>query len=280
MSDPAAVLNSAALATSFAGGSEDASAVKACCAAAYGADVIRLLLGDSYHPGGVLLTRRLADALALRPGERVLDVAAGIGTTAVVLAAERQVEVVGIDLGLSQVAAAQERASRAGVTGRVRFEVGDAERLPVGDGAFDAVVCECAFCTFPDKLTAARELARVLRPGGRVGLTDVWLDPSRLDPELSGLAGRVACLADARPVEELVAILEGAGLEAELVERHDDALAEMIEQVETRLRALRLVDPPALRTFNLRRGIELVRRAAEVVGRGAGGYVLVVARKR
>lgn len=45
--------------------------VKACCAAAYSSDAVALLLGDSYHPGGTTLTRRLADALALSPGERV-----------------------------------------------------------------------------------------------------------------------------------------------------------------------------------------------------------------
>ncbi|HKA05325.1 MAG TPA: hypothetical protein VKD67_13390, partial [Acidimicrobiales bacterium] len=64
----------------------DAEAVKACCAAAYSLDVVALLLGDSYHPGGRTLTRRLADAMDLRPGDRVLDVAAGIGTTALLLA--------------------------------------------------------------------------------------------------------------------------------------------------------------------------------------------------
>ena len=57
-------------------------------------------------------------------------------------------------------------------SGKVRF-LGDAERLPLPDNTFDALVCECAFCTFPDKATAAAEFARVLRPGGRVGITDV-----------------------------------------------------------------------------------------------------------
>ena len=63
----------------------------------------------------------------------------------------------------------------------------NASRSPTA--SFDAVVCECAFCTFPDKPTAAAEFARVLRPGGRVGITDVTLDPARLDDELRTLAG-------------------------------------------------------------------------------------------
>lgn len=262
-----------------AGDDTDPETVKACCAAAYGVDLVGLFLGESYHPGGTALTRRLADALSLRPGERVLDVACGIGTTALLLAGERDLDVVGVDLGESQVTRARDRAEADGLGRRVRFEVGDAERLPVDDGEFDAAVCECAFCTFPDKATAAAELARAIRPGGRVGITDVWLDPDRLDPELAGLAGRIACLADARPIAEVCATLTTAGLTVDHVERHDDALVATIEQVETRLRALRLVDLPMLRPFDLRRGIELARRAADVVTRGDAGYMLVVATK-
>jgi len=262
-----------------AGSTGDPDAVKSCCAAVYGIDLVTLFLGESYHPGGADLTRRLADALSLHPGERVLDVAAGIGTTALLLAAERDIDILGVDLGASQIARARDRADAAGLADRARFEVGDAERLPVDDRAFDAAICECAFCTFPDKATAATEIARVLRPGGRVGITDVWLDPDRLDPELAGLAGRVACLADARPIDETRATLETAGLRVDHVERHDPALLATIEQVETRLRALRLLDLPILRAFDLRRGIELTRRVADVVTRGDAGYMLLVATK-
>jgi hypothetical protein len=56
--------------------------LKACCAAAYGSDIVALLLGDSYHPGGRALTHRLADGLGLRAGADVLDVAGGAGATA------------------------------------------------------------------------------------------------------------------------------------------------------------------------------------------------------
>jgi arsenite methyltransferase len=257
----------------------DAATVKSCCAAVYGVDLVTVFLGESYHPGGTDLTRRLADALHLEPGDRVLDVASGLGTTALLLAAEHHVDVVGIDLGDAQVTKARSRAAAAGLDGRARFEVGDAEQLPVDDASFDAAVCECAFCTFPDKPTAARELARVLRPGARIGIIDVWLEPGRLEPDLAGLAGRIACLADARPIPELRGLLEAAGLRVEHVERHDDALLETIERVEARLRALRMLDVAILRPFNLRNGINLARRAADVVRRGDAGYLLLVATK-
>jgi arsenite methyltransferase len=260
------------------GDADDPATVKACCATAYGLDLVGLFLGESYHPGGVELTRHLADTMGLHAGQRVLDVAAGIGTTAVLLADEYDVEVVGVDLGDSQVAKARARTRRhGGLGGRARFQVADAEQLPLDDASVDAVVCECAFCTFPSKDRAAAELARVLRPGGRLGITDVWLDPEQLDADLRGLAGRVACLADARPVAETTATLERAGLTVTHVERHDGALVDTIEQVETRLRALRLADLPLLRGLDLRRGIDLARRAVAIVERGHAGYMLLVA---
>ena len=165
----------------------EAAQTKACCAAAYEHDAVRLILGDCYHPGGLGLTRRLADQLELRAGQRVLDVASGPGSTALLLAREYDVVVDGVDLGERSVAAARQAANDAGLSERVRFHIGDAEWLPFDDATFDAVVCECAFCTFPHKAVAAREFARVLRPGGRLGITDVTLAPGGLPEELAGL---------------------------------------------------------------------------------------------
>ena len=247
----------------------------------YGVDLATFFLGESYHPGGKDLTRRLAEALALQPGESVLDVASGIGTSALLLAAESAVRVLGVDLGDAQVIEARSRAHRAGFGDQVRFDVGDAERLPVESDKFDAVVCECAFCTFPDKITAAAELARVLRPGGRVGITDVWLDPTTLDEELASLAGRIACLADARPVDELLALLEGAGLHVERVERHDDALAKSIERVAELacVPCASSTSPSCDRSICIA-GSHWLAAAANMVTSGNAGYVLVVATKR
>lgn len=262
-----------------AGAAGDTEAAKSCCAAVYGIDLVGLFLGDSYHPGGVDLTRRLAQLLAMEPGQRVLDIASGIGTTAVLLAAEHDLDVVGVDLGAAQVSKAAARAHAAGVADRVEFRVGDAEHLPLDGDDFDVVVSECAFCTFPDKPTAAAEAARVLRSGGRLGLTDVWLRPDRLDPELAGLAGRIACIADARPIDDTSALLEGAGFRIDTVERHDDALAVTVELVQARLRALRLLDLPLLRTFDIRRAVRVAARVAEIIDRGDAGYFILTATK-
>jgi hypothetical protein len=258
---------------------ESAELTKSCCAAAYSGDVVAMVLGESYHPGGLELTRILLGHLGLRPGARVLDVASGPGATAMLIATERPVEVDGVDLSETAVTRATEAARGAGLEGRVRFHAGDAERLPLEAAAFDAAVCECAFCTFPDKETAARELARVLRPGGRLGLTDVTVAPGGLTGELAGLAGWVACLADARPLEEYSEILAAAGLRTVHTERHDAALARMVEQIDARLRALRMVRLPALESVDFDRGLALTAEAAAAVRDGIAGYALLVAER-
>jgi hypothetical protein len=253
--------------------------IKACCAVSYQQDAVALILGDSYHPGGLDLTRHLARSIALTAGQTVLDVASGPGTTAFMLHEEFAVEVDGVDLGELAVAKANVFADEQGVSDHVRFHHGDAERIPLPDESVDAVVCECAFCTFPDKPTAAAEMARVLRPGGKVGITDVALDPERLDAELQSLAGWVACIADARPVEQYVEMLGEADLEVTHTEPHDDALLRMIEQIDARLRAFRIAKVPALETIDFDAALERVALAERAVKDGIAGYTLIVAEK-
>ncbi|MEV0807812.1 methyltransferase domain-containing protein [Micromonospora sp. NPDC050200] len=258
-----------------------AAKAKACCAATYGSEVMAVLLGDSYHPGGLALTRRLADRLDLRAGERVLDVASGRGRTALTLAAEYAVDITGMDLSDANVALATDAAQSAGLADRVRFEVGDAERLPVDAGSFDAVVCECAFCTFPDKPTAAAELARVLRPGGRLGITDVTVNPDRLPPELTGLGAWIACIADARPVDEYVALLTDAGLQVTRTERHDTTIAAMIDQIEARLAVVRMTARARAEALGVdfARGPVVLAAARAAVADRVLGYALLTAVK-
>jgi SAM-dependent methyltransferase len=166
------------------------SVVKQCCAALYESDAAKLLLGASFHPGGTRLTERLGQILNLTPQTRVLDVASGKGASALFLAARFGCEVVGIDYGGKNIEEAVRNANDMGLSERVSFRQGDAECLPFADGSFDAIVCECAFCTFPDKQAAANEFARVLRKGGRVGLSDLTRNGA-LTPELDGLRGPV-----------------------------------------------------------------------------------------
>ncbi|WP_406175880.1 class I SAM-dependent methyltransferase [Streptomyces sp. NBC_00996] len=255
--------------------------LKACCAAGYSSDVVALLLGDSYHPGGAALTRRLADALGTEPDRRVLDVASGRGTTALLLADAYRCRVDGVDYASSNTALAQGAAQAAGLAERTAFVTGDAEQLPYADCLFEAVVCECALCTFPDKAQAATEFARVLKPGGRVGITDVTAAPDRLPSELTGLAARIACIADARPLAEYAAILAAAGLRTVRTEHHDHAMIRMIDQIEARLNLLRLTAPGrfAGTGVDLDGAPPVLAAARAAVADGTLGYALLIAEK-
>lgn len=262
-------------------GPADPAEIKSCCAAAYGGDAVALVLGESYHPGGRALTERLAEALDLRAGERVADVAAGRGATANLLATEHGVDVDGTELNPDTVRTARAGAEQAGLAGWVRFHVGDAERIPLPDGRFDAITCECAFCTFPDKHSAATEFARLLRPGGRVGLTDVTVHPGGLPSELASLTGWIACLADARPLEQYTAILAEAGLRTTHTEPHDDALRSMIDTIEARLKLLRMTAADQLEAagVDVEAVLDHTRRAAGAAANGTLGYALLIAEK-
>lgn len=257
--------------------------VKSCCANLYESDWAKLLLGDSFHPGGVPLTLRLGAVLGLGPGVRVLDVAVGKGTSAIALAERYGCAVVGVDFGPGNVRDANAAAARAGVADRVRFAVGDAERLSAfGDAAFDAIICECAFCTFPDKRAAAAEFARVLRPGGRVGLSDLTR-AGALPPELEGLLAWVACIADARPIADYVAYLREAGLAVATVEPHGEALEQLVGGIRTKLLGaeimvkLKKLALPSNIDFATAKG--LAHAAADAVRQGKLGYVIIAGTK-
>ena len=136
---------------------------------------------------------------------------------------------------------ATSRATAAQIAGLVSFVHGDAERLDFPDADFDAVICECAFCrTFPDKQAAAAEFARVIRPGGQVGMSDLTRS-GPLPEDLKGLLAWIACIADARPVEEYAGYLEAAGFDVTTVEPHNSAVAEMARDVQGRLLGIELM---------------------------------------
>jgi arsenite methyltransferase len=255
--------------------------LKRCCAALYGSDWARMLLGESFHPGGLALTERLGALLGLGPASRVLDAAAGRGTSAIYLARRFGCAVTGVDLAHGNVAEATEEAARADLADRVQFVAGDAEWLPFTDGSFDAVVCECALCTFPNKATACGEFRRVLRPGGRLGLSDLTRD-GPLPKELTGVLAWVACVADAQPAAGYEGLLRAEGLTVDVIERHDGALRELVDRIRVRLLGAQLLiavrrnDPPDL---DLSRARDLLRSATAAISEGRLGYALLAATK-
>lgn len=254
-----------------------ATEAKSCCAAAYGSAAARFLLGDSFHPGGLALTRRLIEALGVGKEGAVLDVGSGSGSSALLLAEMTGCRVIGMDLARPSLVEAGARAARAGVAARLAVVCADAEALPFRDGIADGVLCECAFCLFPDAARAANELRRVLRRGGRLALSDVCADSGHLPAALRTLEAHVACLAGARPLGETALLLERAGFVIERIERHDAALREMLERIASRLRLARLLPASPLRSW-LDRGEQMLYAARTALDDGVIGYGEVIAR--
>ncbi len=255
--------------------------VKQCCAAFYGSDLARLLLGDSFHPGGIELTRHMGSLLQLSPQSHVLDVACGRGTSAFQLAEAFGCKVTGIDLSDDNLEAASVAAEERGISHRVTFRNADAEKLPFGDSAFNAIICECAFCTFPDKPRAAREFVRVLQPKGQIGISDLTRTAEAI-PELDGLLAWIACIGDALPAGRYQSILSGAGFQVATVEDHGDALVEMVHQVKGRLLAaeimsgLKKIDLP---TIDFSTAKQFANAALDAILAGKLGYDVFIALK-
>jgi ubiquinone/menaquinone biosynthesis C-methylase UbiE len=253
--------------------------LKRCCSSAYESEFARMLLGNSFHPGGLDLTRRVGVLLNLRPGLRVLDVASGKGESAIFLAKEFGCEVIGIDFGPQNVAEATGRAAADRLSHLVTFREGDAEHVEFPDAIFDRVICECAFCTFPNKRAAAREFCRVLREDGRIGISDL----TRRGPvpeELSGLLSWIACIADARPISEFMADFESASFEVTTVEAHDNCLLQMARDVQSKLLGLELLvglkklDLPGV---DLTQAKQFARSAMTAIQQGVFGYSVIIA---
>jgi arsenite methyltransferase len=260
---------------------EEKERIKVCCARLYESNWVRLLLGDAFHPGGLALTQRLGSLLDLKSNSHVLDVAAGNGASAIYMAQRFGCRVAGIEYSLKNVEIARSAARRAGVDDRVGIKLGDAESLPFRDEEFDALICECAFCTFPDKQTAAGEFERVLRPGGHLGISDVTRSGS-LPEELNGLLAWIACLGDAQPVEHYAEYLRKAGLVVGGIENHDEALSEMVRDIRAKLlgaELLVILEKLEIPGADFKEAGQIARSASEAVGNGLLGYSLLLGNK-
>jgi arsenite methyltransferase len=257
------------------------TAIKQCCAAVYDSEAVKLLVGDSLHPGGAELTVRLGRILNLGPQARVLDIAAGRGASAIALATQFGCEVIGIDYSLRNVVAAKHAATERGLSAKLTFYCADAEQLPFADASFDAIVCECALCTFPEKQSAAAEFARVLRAGGRLGLSDLTRQGA-LPAELENLVSWVACIADARPLADYVTLLTAEGLEILTTEEHNGALLDLANQICTRLLvaevAMRL-NKLALPGLDIATVKDFAQHTINAIKTGKIGYAIMAAAK-
>ncbi|HOJ14364.1 MAG TPA: arsenite methyltransferase [Deltaproteobacteria bacterium] len=152
------------------------------------------------------------EAAAIQPGETVLDLGSGGGFDCF-LAARITGDaglVIGVDMTPEMVARSRENARKAGVR-NVEFRLGELENLPVADGVVDVIVSNCVINLSPDKERVFRETFRVLKPGGRIAISDIVSTAALPEEVRRDLAMHVACIAGATPVGELESMLAGAG---------------------------------------------------------------------
>ncbi|MBI4537736.1 MAG: arsenite methyltransferase [candidate division NC10 bacterium] len=148
----------------------------------------------------------------VKPGQTVLDIGSGAGIDCLIAAARvgPPGRVIGLDMTPEMIERARQNVKEAGAA-NVEFRLGEAERMPVADAAVDWVISNCVINLSPDKPAVFREIARVLRPGGGISISDIVAE--ELPPVIQ--ASRDAwtgCLAGAISEAEYVKGLEAAGL--------------------------------------------------------------------
>jgi arsenite methyltransferase len=163
------------------------------------------------HPGGRASTDRLLETANVQPGERVLDIGCGVGTTAIRLARERGAKVVAADIAPLMRQRAEANVAAAGVEGTVEVRDADILALPYADDTFDVVVAE-AVTMFVSRRRAAAELVRVSRPGGRVLATEFYWRRPPTDEARQLFLGEVCPGLRFDSIEEWARIYGDAGL--------------------------------------------------------------------
>jgi SAM-dependent methyltransferase len=128
---------------------------------------------DEFHIGGAEATSALLEKLSIRPDMEVLDIGSGIGGPARMIATRYGCHMTGVDLTPHFVETARALSAMCGMAGRVRFEVGSAVALPLGEGSFDLALLLHVGMNVPDKAALFREARRVLRDGGTFAVYEV-----------------------------------------------------------------------------------------------------------
>jgi SAM-dependent methyltransferase len=203
----------------YAAAAVRASNGESCCGEpeTIGAGLYSALERDELPDAAVLASLGCGNPIAvadLHPGERVLDLGSGGGID-VLLSAKRvgpTGRAFGVDMTDEMLALAQRNAADAGAT-NVEFLKGHIEALPLPAESVDVVISNCVVNLAADKPAVFREIARVLRPGGRIGITDIVAEDRLTAEERAERGSYAGCIAGALSVTEFREGLEAVGLQ-------------------------------------------------------------------
>lgn len=152
---------------------------------------------------------------SLQPGETVLDLGSGGGLD-VFLAAQKvgpTGQAIGIDMTGEMIELARANAEKGRYT-NVRFLLGEIEAMPLPDQSVDCVISNCVINLVPDKPAALREIFRVLKPGGRLAISDIVLRKPLPADVAEQVAAWTGCIAGAMPMDDVSHLLQAAGFES------------------------------------------------------------------
>jgi arsenite methyltransferase len=222
--------------------------------------------GDLLRPGGLALTERALGYCELGAGARVLDLGCGTGVTVEHLCGSLALDALGVDSSRETL----ERGRRRNAT--VPLVQGSGNDLPILSGSVAAVLAECSLSVMPAKERVLSECWRVLAPGGRLAVIDLYArEPGALALLRSLPVTRVARMTT---LEEISAQLEDQGFCVELWEDHSPSLAEFAFHLAIEGRAHR--PTRAQRQLSPREQ----QQVSDAVRRARPGYLLLVAAKR
>jgi arsenite methyltransferase len=228
------------------------------------------------HPGGLELTRELAQLCHVSQGKSLLDVASGTGESACYLAQSFACRVTGVDHSAFMVNVARRKARDRRLD--IRFEEADAHNLPFPAETFDVVVSECTTCAL-DKQRAIAEMARLAKSGGWVGISDLyWKEHAS-----SEIKQRLAEIEAEHP-EELAGwtrLFEAAGMQHVQAVDRSEFLARMPNEVRAQMRFAGYIKAIAtiLRRWGLR-GVTRILESEKILGSNYLGYAIIVGQKR